>query len=58
MLKVLFKFALPEVSKKRELICSTCEYKKTKVFDYCEKCSCSVKAKTILRNQNCPENKW
>jgi hypothetical protein len=58
MLRALFKFATNDARQKRELTCTTCEHKKTLLIDYCGKCGCSIRTKTVLRREKCPEGKW
>lgn len=40
---------------KRRSICRTCEYNKC---GFCVTCKCYLRAKTSLKSQNCPRNKW
>jgi hypothetical protein len=44
---------------KRREICGGCEYLTTIIgAKVCDKCGCSIWAKTLLPNSKCPEGKW
>jgi hypothetical protein len=36
-------------------ICGTCEFAKA---GFCKKCGCILAAKTRVKTEKCPENKW
>lgn len=41
----------------RLLVCRSCEWIKTDVFERCGYCGCPLKAKVFSEN-GCPEGKW
>lgn len=46
-------------TEKRRAVCNSCEYLITVIgAKVCDKCGCSIWAKTMLVNAKCPENKW
>lgn len=46
-----------ELSKSRLNTCNSCEHL-LKLTGNCKKCGCFVAAKTKLKQQKCPINKW
>ena len=48
---------ISEMSKKRLEICKECEYY-TQSTSKCAKCGCFMKAKALLKNSECPIEKW
>jgi hypothetical protein len=49
--------ASSDLQKERLDICKSCEYFFPPTFS-CIKCGCFLKAKTLIKDQNCPEDKW
>ena len=48
-----------ELRKKRLDICSTCGYKRMRFgASYCQECGCLLKAKVLLKKEQCPLDKW
>lgn len=50
-------FADDELAKNRLDICKSCEYLFPPTGN-CKKCGCFVAAKTRIKQQKCPMNKW
>ena len=49
--------ASSDLQKERLDICKTCEHFFPPTFS-CMKCGCFLKAKTVMKDQNCPKRNW
>lgn len=43
------------MAEKRLLICDECEFRTN---NKCKLCGCNLAAKTLVKNSECPKNKW
>ena len=43
---------------KRYIICKSCEYLESSLWEYCQICGCYVKAKTKVNKASCPKGYW
>ena len=63
---MIFEKATDELKYERRAICETCIHKRDEFKLFCIKfqqsqcmvCLCHIKAKTSLKNEECPKGKW